>query len=79
MTEICESVGRFADSSSETCESYFLCAMGPNGKLINFKYKCGANEFFDPELKQCSSSYKCQSGVSTNYPEYSTSNDMLKR
>ncbi|XP_045480800.1 mucin-5AC-like [Harmonia axyridis] len=67
----CSRKGRFANKRDLTCSSYFLCSELNNGTLIETKYKCPKNSFFDPSIGRCSKKYDCPC---SNKPASTTKN-----
>ncbi|GBP56914.1 hypothetical protein EVAR_33970_1 [Eumeta japonica] len=55
----CTSTGRYANTTDDTCKSYYLCVLGSDGNYIQYFYVCPSTSLFDPGTKECTSNYTC--------------------
>ncbi|XP_072376790.1 uncharacterized protein [Diabrotica undecimpunctata] len=56
---ICNVKGRFRNENDRSCQTYYLCNVLSSGRIIQTKYSCPTNSFFNEEKQLCDVAYKC--------------------
>ncbi|XP_057669864.1 serine-rich adhesin for platelets-like [Diorhabda carinulata] len=75
----CTVKGRFRNANDKTCQTYFLCNILSSGRVIQTKYSCPTNSYFNPEKQLCDADYDCPcSSSETTTTEAITTQDMTE-
>lgn len=57
---LCTTIGRFANPSDATCQTYYVCSKKSTGEYVTKSLSCASSQSFDPSLGKCSSTYECK-------------------
>ncbi|KAK9870791.1 hypothetical protein WA026_009751 [Henosepilachna vigintioctopunctata] len=56
---ICDNIGRIANPFDDSCGSYYVCSITPQGDLTQTEYTCPKGSIFSSEMKCCSDNHIC--------------------
>lgn len=68
----CASIGRFANPSDTTCQTYYVCSKKSTGEYVTKNLSCANSQTFDPILGKCSSTYECKNVDTSTTTEATT-------
>ncbi|CAH1115565.1 unnamed protein product [Psylliodes chrysocephalus] len=68
----CSVSGRFRNNHDRKCKSYYLCSVFKSGRIIQTKYNCPENSYFNPLKHICDVNYKCPCSTVTSTTTSST-------
>ncbi|XP_072941440.1 uncharacterized protein [Epargyreus clarus] len=55
----CTAAGRFANTSDNTCQTYYFCVLATDGTYLQYNYTCPSTSVFSPTANVCTTTYTC--------------------